>query len=287
MLLRRLLLQLLRLYLTRWLCLIPALRRMDRILRLTAHVPTVLDISTRTGRVIRIDWILLCRLTSGIPIVRVILLARVVTWIARIVSGIARIVSGVARIVTGIVRVVAGIARIVGLVTGIVTVVVTGIVTGVVTRVVARVARIAGRMTRVTVAGILRLIPRIVGRVTRLLMMLRRNGWRSRWTRYSDTLRRWRGCSRNRGLPRGSRQRGCIPWLNGLLHDGTHHFAQPTSQPADFYLRLEGHYFSFLSRRWMSIYVLSLCQAWPVFLSNYVIFHDSVSFPGEGRTVWV
>jgi len=126
-----------------------------------------------------------------------------------------------------------------------------------VTRIVAEITRIVGRVIRVVMPGILGLVSRIMGRVTRILVMLRRSG---RWSRrtWGNTLRR--GCSRNRGLPRGSRQRGRIPWLNGLLHDGTHYLTQPTSQPADFYLRLEGHYFFFLPRRWTPIYFLFLCQ---------------------------
>lgn len=253
-----------------------ALLRLGRILRLTTHVLArmrILGLSFRTGRLAGI----LCRLASGILLTRIVVwitgivtrVARIVAGIARIVTGITRVVTGIARIVTGVTRVVAGIAwvvtgiaRIARIVSGIVRIVsgivrIVGLVIGVVTGIVAGIPRI-GRVTRVAMSGIL--MSRIVDRVTRILVMLRRSGRRSRRTRCDDTLRRWWGCSRNRELPRGSRQRGRIPWLDGLLHDGTHHLAQPTAQPADFYLRLEGHYFSFLPRRWAPIYFPFLRQ---------------------------
>lgn len=189
-------------------------------------------------------------LLSGTRMVRV---TGIVTWITRVVPGITWVVT---RVVAPIARVVTRIVRIVSL------------FTGVVTRIVAGITRIMGRVTRVVMPGILGLVSRIVGRMTRILMMLGRSGRRSRRTRCSDTLRR--GCSRNRGLPRGSRQRGRIPWLDGLLHDGTHHLAQPTSQPADFYLRLEGHYFFFLLQLW-AIYFLFLCQISSFLIKLYEI----------------
>lgn len=96
-------------------------------------------------------------------------------------------------------------------------------------------SRILGLMTRILSGFRVRLL----GLMTRILRLLRRSGRRSRWFQCGDAMWGWRGGSGNRGLPRGSRQRGGIPWLDGLLHDGTHHLAQPTSQPADFYLRPE------------------------------------------------
>lgn len=66
--------------------------------------------------------------------------------------------------------------------------------------------------------------------------VLRRGRGRRRWSRGTGDVdgRGWRS-TRYRGLPRGSRQRGCIPWLYGLLHDGTHNFTDATTQPAAFF----------------------------------------------------
>lgn len=59
--------------------------------------------------------------------------------------------------------------------------------------------------------------------------------WRWRSRRTGNVYNRGWRVTRYRGVPRGSRQRGCIPWLYGLLHDGTHHLADATSQPAAFF----------------------------------------------------
>lgn len=267
----RLRLRLLLLRLTR-LCLLPVtLCRLSWILTwLTTH-GWMRSFSCWTRRMSGI----LCWLASGILVsgTRVTRVTGIVTWITRIVAGIIRVVARIARVmsriawvvigiawvVAGIAWIVAGISRIMCLMTG----VVTGIVAGI---------------TRIVMPGILGLVPRIVGQMTRILVMLRRSGRRSRRTRCSNTLRR--RCSRNRGLPRGSRQRGRIPWLDGLLHDGTHHLAQPTSQPADFYLRLEGHYFFFLPRRWAPIYLLLLCQIFSFLIKLNAKF--TITYPLRG-----
>lgn len=248
LLLLRLLLRLL-LLLTRRL--FPAALRIAWVLAcLTTHVRMrILSLSSWTCRMAGI----LRRLSGEI----LVLLSG--TWMVRIAGIVAWVVARVvARVVAGITRVVARVmARIARVVTGIARTMSFPLI-GVVTRVMAGIAWIVGRVARVVMSGVLGLVSRIVGRMTRILVMVGRSGRRSRRTRCSDTLRR--GCSRNRGLPRGSRQRGRIPWLDGLLHDGTHDLAQPTSQPADFYLRLEGHYFFFLPRRWALIYLLLPCQ---------------------------
>lgn len=125
-------------------------------------------------------------------------------------------------------------------------------------------SRILGPMTRILSVRV-----QLLGLMTRILCLLRRSGRRSRWSQCCNAVRGWRGDSRNRGFPRGSRQRGGIPWLDGLLHDGTHHLAQPTSQPADFYLRRE--------RPCLLLYLHFLSNFSPLFSSPSPLFPSSVS----------
>lgn len=205
-----------------WLLLLRVLLLQRRWLRLRRLVAGILGRSTnvlsRVPRVLGLATRILCLVARVGSLLAGILC--LVTWVLALLAGI---LSRLADIL-GLLAWVLMMARILRLVSWIL----------LVGRVLRMVAGIVGLMTRILGAR-----GRLVGLMTRILCLLGRSGRRSRWARSGVALRGRRGCSRNRGLPRGSRQRGRIPWLDGLLHDGTHHLAQPSSQPADFYLRPE------------------------------------------------
>lgn len=214
-------------------------RRRLRLRRLVAGIRGLsAHVLTRVARVLG----LMTRIQRLVPrvlsLLRIPVVTRVLTLLAWILTLVSRVLALLTRIL-GLVPWVLMMSRILALVTGVLVLVagILALLTGILTLVtrVLRLAGVLGLMTRIR-----RVRGRLVGLLTRILCVVGRSGRRSRWTRIGDALRGRRGWSRNRGLPRGSRQRGRIPWLDGLLHDGTHHLAQPSSQPADFYLRPEG-----------------------------------------------